>query len=89
VPVPFAGLDEGRERRDIQPMVAVAIELDRLTADQQEWHSLIPVIERLTQIRERLAQVMAGLVLGLVGPKEPDQRIPAVSTICFDDQIGQ
>jgi len=46
VTVSFAVLDESLKRRHIHPMVAVGVELDRLAADQQEWHGLILVVER-------------------------------------------
>jgi len=89
VAVPPAILDEGHKRGDIQPVVTVRVELDRLAADEQEWLCLIPVVNGLTQMGERLTQVVAGLALGLVGPQQASQCVPTMETVRFNGQIDQ
>ena len=47
------------------------------------------VAERLAQIGERLTQVVAGIVIGLIGPQQPRQRIARVRASGFERQVGQ
>jgi hypothetical protein len=89
VPVVLRGLDAGCELRDVQPVVAGMVELDRPTANQQERYGLILIADRLAEVGERLAEVLARSRFGLVRPQQSGQSISAVRIICFDDQVGE
>jgi hypothetical protein len=70
MPVLFAGLHEGRKLVHVQPLVAVGVELD--------------ITNRLPQVRESLAQALAGFFLGLIGPQETGQRVSAMGMVGLD-----
>jgi hypothetical protein len=89
MPVTSTGLDAGRELRNVQPVVAVTVELDRPTVDQQERYGLILVTDRLAEVGERLAEVLARSRFGLIRPQQSGQSISAVRIICFDDQVSE
>jgi hypothetical protein len=83
MPVLFAGLHEGRKLVHVQPLVAIGVELDRLAADEEE-RGIIAITNRLPQVRESLAQALAGFFLGLIGPQETGQRVSAMGMVGLD-----
>jgi hypothetical protein len=90
VPVSFADFGERRECRDVQPMITIGVELERLAADQQKRRGDLSVIaDHLAHTGEGFPEVLAGLLLRLFGPEQPGQGIPAVGTIRLNGQIGQ
>jgi hypothetical protein len=78
------------EGSDVEPVVAIGVELDRLAANQKEWLLVVFLIaEGLAQVGERLAEIVTGPALGLIRPKQASQDIPAMGVACLDGQVGQ
>jgi hypothetical protein len=61
------------------------MELDILGADQQEFFAA----QGLFEMRKRLAQVLAGTLIVLIGPEQSGKALAAVRAFAFDGQVGQ
>jgi hypothetical protein len=80
VSVPPARFSKRGEGSDIQPMIALSVELDRVPTDEQEGAAVlllclnelshITVADGLSQLIERLSQALASFLIGLIGPQQ-------------------
>src|SRR4051794_13052973 len=68
-------------------MIATGIELHRLACDQQEL--LGRLAQQLTQLVQRLAQVLLGDLIGLIGPEQCGQRLARMRACRLKREIGQ
>ena len=71
-------LHQRPERRHVEPAVAGRVELDRVAGDQKERRRGVTVTDRLAQVGQSIAQILAGRSIRPIGPQQPGQYVTAV-----------
>jgi hypothetical protein len=94
-----ARFGQGCEGGDIEPMIALDVELDCLSTDEQEWRTQSPffcrgvcrllIVDDLSQLVERLSQAPERLMAGTIGPQQTCQSIPPMRVVGLHTQVGQ
>jgi hypothetical protein len=77
VVVGLAGGQQAGKGGDIKVVVAGRVELEGLAGDDQARGRRLAIGDGPLQTEEGLAQAVAGLGLGLLGPQQPGQRLAA------------
>ena len=83
------GIGQARKGVDVEPIVAIDVELDRLSGDEQERGFRIVVADGLAQVGQRAPQIGTSGAFGLFSPQQPGQLFAAVRAFCFNHQVGQ
>jgi len=84
------GRDEVRVKtRNVERKIACRVELDFIASDVQVRRLRDGVAYRLAETKEGLAQIVTRGLLGVIGPKESDERIAAMRTVGFDGEINE
>ena len=81
--------DRGRGRPCVEHFTAATELAERAGQQAALVWAVVGIAQGLAQIGERLAQVLPGAGVGLVGPKEGGQAFAAVRALALDGQIGQ
>ena len=73
----------------VEGMVALAVELQRLAGDEQVGRSRVGIPDAGAQVGQREAQAAPGIGLGPVGPEEGGQGVAGVRAVALDGEVGQ
>jgi hypothetical protein len=81
--VPITCIKQIGEGRHVDLVVAGVVELDGRAADPQERRRGALVPDRMAQIGQRLPQIGARILVGLIGPEQSGQRVAGMRIIGF------